>query len=155
MSDNGPPNGGMPPGWSYPSSQMFLPPQANYQSTSTPPEPPGARFDGQMFEVQGVPVLFPLKKAVFHIMDSKFPLGQRDGKMRPYVYFTNVTATDLFGSLGIQTGVREWHVTGSGTFAKSQTILVNDARASKTLEDIGWCDGRGFTSKPVWLEVLE
>ncbi|KAL8923545.1 MAG: hypothetical protein Q9172_003081 [Xanthocarpia lactea] len=117
-------------------------------------EPPGARFDGQTFEMHGVPFLFPLDRAVFHLLYDGSTAGNPDGMIQPFIYFTRLTVTDLFNSLGVKKGITEVRETGDGKWVKSQTILVGDAQAERKLEEIGWSAGRGISSKPVWLQVL-
>ncbi|KAI4263980.1 MAG: hypothetical protein L6R42_000888 [Xanthoria sp. 1 TBL-2021] len=166
---NPPPNGGLAPGMHYfpianlqPSTQMFRPAQAaqpSHQPFSAPPstsrhEPPGARLHGQAFEVEGVRVLFPLNQAVFHIMDEKFTAGVPGAEVQPFIYFTGLTVTEFFESLGIKRGVTEWLEMGGNDSVKAQTIMVGDTRAGKKLQEVGWSAGRGVTSKPIWLQIL-
>ncbi|KAL8677508.1 MAG: hypothetical protein Q9186_006082 [Xanthomendoza sp. 1 TL-2023] len=119
-----------------------------------PSEPPGGRFYGQIVEAEHVRLLLPLERVVIHIMDHNFVKGLPHGNFQPWVFFPALTISDLFASLGIETGVREHQYTGAGTFVPSQKILVSDPRVGKKLAEIGWVPGRGINSKPVWLEIL-
>ncbi|KAI4124327.1 MAG: hypothetical protein LQ338_004840, partial [Usnochroma carphineum] len=162
--DNGPPNGGIPPGTSgarqsipfpqlgqIPSSNS-LPPQSG---ASSPLEPPGGHFHGYSVEVQGVRALFPLRTAVFHVMNRDFMKGLPSGYMQPWEFPTGLTVRDFCVALGIRGGISECHEMGDGTWMHSQTFLPGDTRAGKTLEEVGWTPGRGIKSKPIWIEVLE
>ncbi|KAL9000801.1 MAG: hypothetical protein Q9169_000555 [Polycauliona sp. 2 TL-2023] len=143
--NGGPPNGGLPPGMSYaaipqPTTQMFRPPQPNYHPTTTPPragrnEPAGARLFEHTLEIQGVRLLFPLNRAIFHIMDDDFTAGLPGGEVQIYMYFTGLTINEFFESLGIKRGVTEWLYLGDNQSVKAQTIMVGDERAAKKLEE--------------------
>ncbi|KAL8851097.1 MAG: hypothetical protein Q9221_003993 [Calogaya cf. arnoldii] len=140
------PPGSAPPGSAPPGSA----PPSSYRN-----EPSGARLHGQAFEVDGVRVLFPLSQAVFHVMDEKFVARVPGAQLQAYLYFTGLTVTDFFESLGVKRGVTEWLETGNGNEpVKAQTIMVGDTRADKKLQEVGWHAGRGVTSKPIWIQIL-
>ncbi|KAL8805603.1 MAG: hypothetical protein Q9182_001868 [Xanthomendoza sp. 2 TL-2023] len=129
------------------------------QDSLTPPsypsEPPGARFYDQIVQIDNVRLLLPLGRVVIHIMDQNLVKGLPCGTFQTWMFFTGLTFRDFFASFGIRVGVREHHEIGEKTFKPSQKILVDDSRAGKSLAENGWIPGRGYGSKPVWLEVLE
>lgn len=144
--DHGPPNGGIPPG--------NTPFHAAHPSPSSPPSRPGGQFHGHRVEHQGVRALFPLHRAVFHVMDEAFMKSPKNGYMEPWEFPTGLSVKDFCVALGIRGGITECHETGNGRWMKGQTFLPGDARAEKKMEEIGWVAGRGVTSKPIWVVVL-
>ena len=136
------------------SQATVPPPTAAQQTNASQSEPAGARYHGVMVQSQGVRLLIPRNTAVFHVMNHAFTRGLPNGNMQPWEFPTGLTVTDLFEALGVDTGVKEYQFTSHGSFVGKQRIMVGDIKAHERLDEMGWCAGRGFTTPPIWIEIL-
>lgn len=130
---------------------------------AAPFEIPGVTHDGENFVHHGLAYLFPERHTMIHFLhDGTRPFDRPPGSTPDFAALkvpTMMTVADLMRRLGVPTddddrfGVTECIELGNGYWMKGTTYILGEEKAQRTLEQIGWDESRGRSSKTVWIAI--
>ncbi|EEP81997.1 predicted protein [Uncinocarpus reesii 1704] len=152
-------------------------PVASASSSAAPPLPPGGNIPGTkqpLVTASGQGYIFPKNHTTLHIIESNFPPWDKPGGTffwRSVLAPPTLTLKELIEQVAPETGpkgekatsrgITECLESGDGVWLKASEFWIgekgdNDAMKKKVgqaLAKVGWDEGRGTTSRPVWLAV--
>lgn len=126
-------------------------------------EIPGVTHDGESFVQNGLAYLFPENHTMIHFLhDGTRPFDRPQGSTPDFAALkvpTLMTVADLMRRLGVPTddddrfGVTECIELGNGYWMKGTTYILGEKKSQRTINEIGWDESRGTSSKPVWIAI--